>query len=402
MSTASGSSPLRVIVVGGGIGGFTTALALARRGISVDVLERAPEFKEIGAGLQVGPNAGRLLRELGVFDAVLGRAVLPSRFVIIDVYSGNELHSADFTGLTERYGAPYTVMHRHDLLTALMDAAAETGLVRATPGKEVIGVDQDGQRATVWCADGTTYEADVLLGADGLNSVVRRQVLDVAPPLTSDYVIYRGPGPRPEGIEDAVMLYTGDGMHMMQYPMAGGDMINRVVSFRSTRGAPGSEEWGTPAELFERFASACEPVREALKSLDLETRWVQYDREPQAGWAQGRIALLGDAAHPMRQYLAQGAGQAMEDAVVLASVLAENGDDVHTALKSYEEQRYPRATAVQVNTRFFGEFTHLGGVEAVVRNRLLDLLGDEHEFVEWLWGDGTVAPPMPPASVQLY
>lgn len=394
----------RVLVVGGGIGGFTTALALAQRGMDVQILERAPKFTEIGAGLQLGPNAGRVLSDLGVFDAVLRRAVLPSRFAIMDVYSGNELYHATLGDtIRQRYGAPYTVMHRHDLLTALMDGAKSTGRVQTVPGTEVVDLSQDEDSVTVSCADGTTYTADVLVGADGLNSIIRRKVLDDSEPLVSDYVIYRGPGPRLESIEDAVMLYTGDGMHMMQYPIAGGEMVNRVVSFRSTEGAPGSDTWGTPEELFDRFSGACDHVQLALKTLDLEKKWVQFDRKPLAGWTKGRVALLGDAAHPMRQYLAQGAGQSMEDAVALADALCEQPQNIPGALMQYEETRYPRATAVQTNTRFFGEFTHLGGVEAVVRNYLLGTLPeDNYDMVEWLYGDGSVPPPLPPVSLSLY
>jgi 3-hydroxybenzoate 6-monooxygenase len=394
----------RVTVVGGGIGGFTTALALARRGMDVTVLERAPEFKEIGAGLQLAPNAGKILKGLGVYDAVLATAVRPRRFAIVDVYSGTELYQTALgDALSRRFGAPYVVLHRHDLLTALMEAAKATGRVEAISGKEVVDLAQDAGGVHVTCADGTSHRSDVLLGADGLRSVVRRHILDESDPLTSDYVIYRGPGPRTEDIEDAVMLYTGHGMHMMQYPMQGGTMVNRVVSFRSTRGVPGSDEWGTEEELFERFGGACDHVRRALDSLDLEKKWVQFDRMPQAGWARGRVALLGDAAHAMRQYLAQGAGQAMEDAIAVADALSSTPDEVAHALASYEAARYPRATAVQMNTRFFGEFTHLGGVEAVVRNYLLkSMRSDDYEFVEWLYGDQDVAAPVPPKALALY
>lgn len=395
---------LHVVIVGGGIGGFTAALACARRGLSVQVLERAPEIKEIGAGLQLGPNAGRVLGELGVLDAVLRTAVLPERFVILDVTTGRELFSAELgRPLAGRYGAPYTVLHRGDLLTALVEASLDTGRVVATAGQEVVALEQDPGGVTVTCTDGASYRGDVVIGADGLRSAVRRIVLDDRPPLRSPYVIYRGPGPRPEGIEDAVTLYTGDGMHLMQYPIHGGELLNRVVSFRSVRGEPGSAGWGTPAELFERFADVCDPVREALGCLDLQTRWEQFDREPQAGWAQGRVALLGDAAHPMRQYLAQGAGQAMEDAVALGDALEADPGDVPGALRKYEEMRFERAAAVQRNTRFFGEFVHMGGAGAIVRDHLLGRLArNDYDPVHWLYGTDGAPAPIPPDHLQLY
>ncbi|MFF0106371.1 FAD-dependent oxidoreductase [Streptomyces hirsutus] len=393
-----------VLVIGGGIGGFTTALACARRGMSVHVLERAPEIKEIGAGLQLGPNAGRLLGELGVLDSVLRTAVLPERFVILDAYTGREIYQARFgQALAERFGAPYTVMHRADLLDTLLQGSLATGLVTAFTGKEVVGVEQDARGATVTCADGSTHSADVVIGADGLRSAVRREVLDDSEPAVSRYAIYRGPGPRPEGVEDAVTLYAGDGLHLMQYPIQGGELLNRVASFRSDRGAPGSDTWAPPEELFERFADTCDPVREALHHLDLGKRWEQFDRKPMPGWAQGRVALLGDAAHPMRQYLAQGAGQAMEDAVALAAALADSPDDPVTALKEYEEIRFPRAAAVQRNTRFFGEMVHLGGVGAVLRDfAFSSLTADDYSLAEWLYGTGGAPAPQPPARLDFY
>jgi salicylate hydroxylase len=204
-------------------------------------------------------------------------------------------------------------------------------------------------------------------------------------------------------VEDAVTLYAGDGLHVMQYPIHGGELLNRVASFRSDRGEPGSDTWGTPEELFEKFADACDPVQEALRNLDLGKRWEQFDRRPMAGWAQGRIALLGDAAHPMRQYLAQGAGQAMEDAVALAAALAEAQDDPVTALKEYEEVRFPRASAVQRNTRFFGEMVHLGGVGAVLRDfAFRSLQRDDYTLAEWLYGTVGAPAPQPPARLDVY
>ncbi len=392
------------VVVGGGIGGFGAALALAQKGVKVDVLEQAPEFKEIGAGLQLGPNATRVLRDLGVYEPVLATSTVPERFAIMDVYSGNELYHVTFgDALTERFGTPYIVLHRHDLLSALMDGAKATGLVSAHANKKVTGVDQDADAAWVTCEDGSTFKADLVVGADGIRSQVRKGILDDSDPVPSNYVIYRGPGPRPEGVEDAVKLYTVDGMHLMQYPIAGGTMLNRVLSFKSERGEPGSDTWGTTDELFERFSQACPYIQESLKTLDLEKKWTQFDRIPKQGWANGRVALLGDAAHAMRQYLAQGAGQALEDGYVLAGILADNPGDVAGALAAYETVRYPRTTAVQTNTRFFGEFTHLGGVEAIVRNYLLKALpNDNYDIAEWLYGDGSVPPPMPPAHLNLY
>lgn len=375
-----------VVVVGGGIGGVAAALSLARKGIGVRVLERAPVIEEVGAGLQVGPNAWRALTELGVIDRLEATAVRPNRAVMKDITTGEEITSLDFgPGFVERYGAPYTVMHRADLLSALLAGCEDTELVTLHPGKEVTHVEQNGEYAAVRTSDGYEYRADVVIGADGLRSTVRSLVLDDAPPLVDSYVVYRGPGPAPEGVEKAVTLYVGDGIHYMQYPVRGGEVLNRVASF-VPRAA------GDAEEFLDRFSGTCSHVRHAITEFDLEKRWPLCDREPLSGWAQGRIALLGDAAHPMHQYLAQGACQALEDAIALGEVLDGvdgTSGDVPGALKKYEETRFPRASRVQRVTRLMGELCHLGGVGAALRDHVLaGRSPDDYTHVEWLYAKG--------------
>lgn len=400
----SRSDVTRVLVVGGGIGGVATALACARQGIDVRVLEQAQELSEIGAGLQLGPNGVRTLRSFGVLDAVERTAVPPRRIVLLDVDTDEEIFAINCgEEFVARYGERYTVMHRGDLFAALLDSARATGLVEVLPRKTVVGIDQNDSGATAHCADGTSYTGEVLIGADGLRSYVRQVVIGDGDPLVSDYVVYRGPGPRPDGIEDAVKLYAGHRHHIMQYPIQGGEQLNRVFSFKSTRGAPGSETWGTPEELFETFANASDYVKSALESVDVSKRWLLCDRRPTPGWTQGRVTLLGDAAHAMRQYLAQGAVQAIEDADVLARCLVQRADDVTSALKAYEEIRYPRTTAVQQVTRFWGELSHVGGIARTMRDYTLRQLGDRvYDFFDWLYLANPPAPLQVPDSLGLY
>ncbi len=397
-------SRTQITIVGGGIGGMTTALACALQGIEVRVLEQAQRITEVGAGLQLAPNATRILRHLGVFDDVMATAVMPNRFVIRDVHTGDQLYQAQLgPRVAAHFGSPYILVHRADLLDALLQAALTTGRVEVHTAKRVPSLHQDARAVTIGCDDGTEYRADAVIGADGLRSVLRREILDDSPPSPSTYVLYRGTGLRPTDLEDAISLYIGDHLHLMQYPIQGGTMVNRVVSFSSHRGAPGSDSWGTPEELTERFADTCGPVAAAVDAVDTDRRWLQYDRSPLAGWSRGRVALLGDAAHPMYQYLAQGAGQALEDAVTLATELARAPQDVAGALQAYETVRFPRASAVQRNTRFFGEFTHLGGVAADSRNYLLRRLPqDDYAPVSWLWGDGQAPIPHPSPRTLLY
>ena len=398
----------QILIVGGGIGGVATALACARKGIAVRVLERAPVIAEVGAGLQVGPNAWRALTSLGVIGRLNRSAVLPSRAVMLDVISGEEITSLDFgPEFVLRYGAPYAVMHRGDLLTSLIEGCQATGLVTLEPGKAVVELSQTAGEATVRCADGSSYVAAAVVGADGLRSTVRRYLLDEAAPLASRYVVYRGTIPRPAHAEDAVMLWVGDKIHYIQYPVRGGQVLNQVASFASDRGDPGDDDWGTPAELAERFAGVCDYVQAGMRSLDTGKRWLLHDRRPAAGWAQGRVVLLGDAAHPMQQYLAQGACQALEDAVALGEAVAASPEDLPGALQKFEAVRYPRTTAVQQVTRYFGEICHLGGVPGTLRNHVLGArAATDYRHVDWLYGvhTGDAVPALPrlPAYLNLY
>lgn len=402
VSTAPGAD--RVVIVGCGIGGITAALALAKSGIKVHIYERAEEIHEVGAGLQVGPNAVRILESLGVTRFLTQAVVHPDRAVMRDIRSGDELFSIDFgQGFRERYGAPYEVIHRGDLLSSLLRAVAQTGLVSITPGKELIGLDQDADGVTASFGDGTTARAELLVGADGIRSRVRRILGDDEPPLASTYAIYRGTFPRTDDIENAVTLQVGFEHHVMYYPIRGGAMVNLVCSFKSVADAPGEDGWGTIDELDDRFSEANPVVRRAIGRLDRSKRWTQFDRAPQAGWRDGRVVLIGDAAHPTHQYFAQGACQAMEDGVELAALLAR-ADDLAEDLDLFELARFPRTTAVQRGSRFWGEWSHVGGADAVHRDLVLRAAQPRiHDYLDWLYGtDRTVPIPGIPDSKDAY
>lgn len=394
------SSDHEILIVGCGIGGATAALALGRAGFPVRVLERAPVIAEVGAGLQVGPNAMRILRDLGVREHLAQKEVLPDRAVMRDVNTDEEVISFDFgEDFRSRYEEPYAVMHRGDLLAGLMKAAEATGNVTILPGQTVDAIDDIGDLVRVTTAEGAIHEGRAVIGADGIRSRVRRHVIDGEVPLASQYVIYRGTIPRTDDVENAVTLRTGPHHHVMHYPIRGGSEVNVVVSFRSTRGPVGSESWGTAAELDEAFASASDFVKGLLAKIDRSHKWVQFDRAPQAGWSKGNIVLTGDAAHPTHQYLAQGAGQAMEDAVALAAVLTESPDDIPAAWREFEKRRFDRASAVQRGSRFWGELSHVSGAEADQRDALLRTVAPEdRRFIDWIYTteDGVPLPVIPP------
>lgn len=400
--TSAERGAARVAVIGCGIGGISTALALARRGISVAVHERAPEIGEVGAGLQVGPNAGRILADLGVLDYLRVQAVLPERAVMKDIESGAEIIAIPLDVFPERYGAPYRVMHRGDLLSALLRAAQDTGLVSIHPGKELTDIRQSTTSATAVFADGTTTTAEVVIGADGIRSRVRQILGDDSPPLASNYVIYRGTFPKTDEFENAVTLQTGPHHHVMHYPIRGGEEMNLVCSFRSERGPVGSDAWGTVEELDAAFANANPVVRSAISHLDRSKKWVQFDRAPKPGWSDGRVLMVGDAAHAAHQYFAQGACQALEDAVVLAD-LAADADDIAAAFPDFESIRYPRTTAVQRGSRFWGELTHVERAEAAERDALLASIGDRGlDYLDWLYGEAPLPIPAIPDSRDVY
>jgi salicylate hydroxylase len=367
-----------VLIAGGGIGGLCAALSLARRGFEVTVLERSPEFGEIGAGLQLAPNATRVLRSLGLLDAVLEVGVLPDRLVLADVITDDELTALDVTGFDEQFGGPYVVAHRGDVLSILLQACMADASVRLLTNKTVVRVvEPDARTVRAECADGTSYDGDALVGADGLHSTVRK-LIDDSKPVFSGYVAYRGAVPidRVPARSDShdVVAFLGHGRHFVQYPLRSGSFYNQVAVFRSARYFAGEPNWGTPDELEIAFESSSPRIRTALSAIERGMSWPMYDREPLTWWAHGRSVLLGDAAHPMLQYLAQGACQAIQDADCLACSLAdavESGRDVIEGFTEYQHHRIGPTKRTQQNARVWGDIWHTDGLAETLRNAYL-------------------------------
>ena len=385
-----------ILVVGGGIGGLTAALALARDGHRVRVLEKAAQFAELGAGLQLAPNATRVLAGLGVLGRVLEAGVRPRRLLLRSALTADELTALDLgEPFLARYGAPYVVMHRSDLLAILYDACLAAG-VGLQAGKDVVAVTGDDGAAAAECADGTSYRGAALIAADGLHSGIRA-LFSADQPVCSGFAAYRGTARIDEVTArselDEVVAWIGPDLHFVQYPLRAGQIYNQVAVFRSRRYAadPGlaDGEWGGPGELDEAFGACCAQVREATGFLWRDRWWPMYDREPLAGWTRGRIALLGDAAHPMLQYLAQGACQAIEDADALARALAACPGPQLTgkALAGYQAERAPHAARVQRTARTWGDIWHVGGVGALLRDELFRRRpADDYSYTDWLYG----------------
>ena len=393
----SGTNDVDVIVVGGGIGGLGNAFALASSGLSVRVLERAAEFAEVGAGLQMAPNATRVLREWGLLEEVIDAGVLPERMVYRDAVTGGELTHLDLGGpFVERYGAPYVVIHRSDLLDILAGACRRIG-VDLVPNSAVVDARTAPDSAEVSLESGATMRADAVIGADGLRSTLRRHFSDDEP-VPAGYVAYRGAF----AVEDLtvaldesamtdVVVYLGVGCHLVQYPLRRGEMFNTVAVFRSPSFHRGEKVWGGVEELDEAFAGSCPEVRRGITSLWRDRCWPMYDRLPIPEWVDGRLALTGDAAHPMLQYLAQGACQALEDAATLSTEVtkqaAAGAPDWPAALSSYASLRTGRTARVQTTARFWGELWHVDGMGRTLRNELLlnrDI--QDYQYVDWLYG----------------
>jgi len=397
MGEGTTGSAREIVVVGGGIGGLTTALALARDGRTVRVLERAERFAEVGAGLQLAPNATGILRRLGVLDAVLDVGVAPARIVVADARTGEGLVSADLGDRFLRtFGSPYLVVHRGDLLDVLLQAARSAGVVLEN-GKAVVRTETVGGETRVVCSDGSEYAARAVIAADGLRSRLREAIHGASEPIASGYVAYRGALPieqveRPHDL-DTVISWVGPGLHLVQYPIRRGDLYNQVAVFKSPSFATGNPDWGGPDELDAAFSGMCPAVRVALPALQRNFRWPTFDREPVDTWVDGRTALLGDAAHAMLQYLAQGACQAIEDAATLAQQFAAHdgatADDggVDRALAAYQRIRAPRTARVQRSARVWGDIWHIDGTGALLRNELFrGITDDDYSYADWLWG----------------
>lgn len=351
-----------VIVVGGGIGGLAAALGVVEAGKTVAVLEQAPQFGEVGAGIQLGPNAMAVLDRFGLVDEINKLAVFPKRLVLKDVYTGEELTALDLgEEFQERYGQPYIVMHRSDLHRVLLEACQKSNKITLFNDQAIQSADENESGVLVTNQRGETFAAEALIGADGLKSNIRKLFSDDEP-ICSEYVAYRGTIPINEISSDNnlddVIMWIGPNLHLVQYPVRRGELYNQVVVFKSFEYKEGSDDWGTPDEMDKRF-EGCHPlVVNALSFIQRQIRWPMYDRLPINNWTKGNITLLGDAAHPMLQYLAQGGCQALEDAACMADELLKNDGDYATIFQKYQEQRIPRTAKVQTNARTWGEIIH--------------------------------------------
>ncbi|GGG23419.1 salicylate hydroxylase [Caldovatus sediminis] len=380
-----------VLVVGGGIGGLGAALALARAGQPVHLVEKARRFGEVGAGIQLGPNVFAMFDRLGVRAAVEETAVRPEALVMRCALRGHEIVRIPLgERFAARFGQPYAVTHRADLHAALLAACrAQPGIVLET-GRAAAGFAQDADGVTLRLEGGAALRGRALVGADGLWSRIRAQVMGDGAPDVSGHIAYRAVLPMdrvPPGIaRREVVLWAGPRIHLVHYPLRRGGLMNLVAVFHSDHYSEGWDQQGDPALLWRHFEGTRPEVRAMLRRIETWRYWVLCDREPRRGWTKGRVTLLGDAAHPMLQYLAQGAAMSLEDAVCLADQFRAHGGDAAAAFAAYEEARVLRTARVQLTARFYGEIYHAAGVKAELRDQMLGGGGEgAWDGMAWLY-----------------
>jgi len=386
------------LIAGAGIGGLTAALALARRGLRVTLFDQMEKLVEAGAGIQLAPNAARVLIALGLTERLKPSIVQPSAIRLRSGRSGREIATMPLDAATlERYGAPYWVIHRADLHKALIEAVAGEPQIALMLGATVgsFTIDTIGVRATVHRGRATRAKADyggaALICADGLWSHLRAPLGDRTAPRFAGRGAFRAIVPAaqlsPQDREPVINMWIGPNGHLVHYPVRAGAAVN-IVAVCGDRWQ--SSAWNTGAasdEVLEQFpAPAWAPAaRHLLAAPERWQKWALYDREPSTSWGRGPVTFLGDAAHPMLPFLAQGASMAIEDAAVLARELARWPGDRSAALRNYETARRPRTARVQRASRRSDFHFHLRRPAAFVRDTALRALGGERLLAQYDW-----------------
>jgi 2-polyprenyl-6-methoxyphenol hydroxylase-like FAD-dependent oxidoreductase len=394
-----------ILIAGGGLGGLTTALALARRGRRTRVLEGAPEFGAIGYGIQFGPNIFHVLDRIGLSDAVMAKADEPPALLMRDAGTGAEVVRIP-TGASfrARFKHPYIIVHRIDLHLALLDACKRMAEIELVSDAMVTGFEDRGNEVAVTTADGRGFTGAALIGADGLRSFVRARLINDGEPRPIGYVAHRTIVPMAELAADVqrehVVLWSGPGFHIVHYPLRHGTLFNIVAVFKTSTHAEKGAAASYRAELAHTYREAHPAMRALLAMMDLERRWQVGDRDPIRHWHKGRVVLIGDAAHPPLQSFAQGACMAIEDGLCLGELIHFAEGDFAAAFRRFEAARLLRTARLQLESRALWEFYHAGGIARDVRNATTADWSEEHVFncLAWLY-DGFALPAEPGASL---
>jgi salicylate hydroxylase len=388
----SNKQALPVLVAGGGIGGLAAALALVRQGFSVKVFEQSPEIGEIGAGIQLGPNAFHAFDALGVGEQARSKAVYTDYMVMHDAIDEQQVgYIPTGEAFRQRFGNPYAVIHRADAHMALYDGVKASDQVSFLTSTRIVRTEQNADSVTVHDQHGNAHQGQALIGADGVKSVVREQYVG-DPARVTGHVVYRAVVEKSEFPADlqwnAASIWVGPNCHLVHYPLRGGEQYNVVVTFHSRN----IEEWGVTdgsrEEVLSYFEGICPKARQLIDLPKSWRRWATADRDPIGQWSYGRVTLLGDAAHPTTQYMAQGGCMAMEDAVTLGEALRATGKDSMRAFDLYQRSRVARTARIVLSAREMGRLFHAKDVERLVRNDLWRGRTPErfYDALEWLYG----------------
>ena len=386
-----GASPF--LISGGGIGGLIAAYALARQGFPVRLFEQSAEFREVGAGIQLGPNIFRVLEKVGLKDAVLADAHRPPAQEMRDALTGKLIANIPLGAeFVERFGQPYAVTHRADIHATFLKACQSSNLITLENSRKVDGYEDHGDRITVTLEDGERAEGRALIACDGMWSKTRERIVGDGAPRVSGHIAYRGVLKRSEVPDDLwrpdVVLWAGPRTHFVQYPLRRGELYNLVAVFHSDHYEEGWNAEGAKDVMWQHFKMQVPQVTRMLERIATWRMWVLCDREPVKTWSANLVVLLGDAAHPMLQYLAQGACMATEDAVVLAEKVAAQPDNLPAAFAAYTQERYLRTARTQIMARVYGEFYHARGVTAELRDVAVGgrTTQQAYDGIAWLYG----------------
>jgi salicylate hydroxylase len=387
----------QVLIAGGGIGGLAAALACAQRDVPVQLLERTAQFAEVGAGIQIGPNVTRILQAWGLGAALAQVAAFPKQLQARDAQTGQVLGTLPLGDRAQAlYGAPYATLHRADLHGLLHRAAQGRG-VDILMGQTLVDWRETQDVLEARTEGGQALKASALIGADGVWSAVRQQLLDDKPPRFTGHLAYRALVSQTELPahlrSDQVTVWMGPRLHVVHYPVRSGQWLNVVAIVHGAQ-PDQAQDWdhaGHTQALMKAMGAVGPDLHERLASVPAWRQWAVHDRTPLSSasqMAQGRVVLLGDAAHPMRPYLAQGAGMAIEDAQVLAQCLSAGDASVNAQLQAYAAQRWSRNARVQARAIRNGRIFHAHGALALGRNLSMRLLGPQLMDVPWLYSQG--------------
>lgn len=384
---------LPIIIAGAGIGGLTAALAFARFGMRSIVLERAPVIAEIGAGIQLGPNAFHVFNSLGIGEAARSTAVFVDRLTLMDAVTAETICSLELNAeFLARFGNPYAVVHRAELHAMVLRECRASGRVDLRTSADVRSYQRNGSDVVAVLASAEPIRGRALIGADGLWSRIRAQIVGDGSPRVSGHTTYRSVIPfdhMPEAVRwNAMALWAGPKCHIVHYPLSGSKLFNLVVTYHNDAPEPVAGQLALHSEVLLGFEHVHEMAQQIIRTGRDWKKWVLCDREPTSNWTDGNVTLLGDAAHPTMQYLAQGACMAMEDGIMIAAEMAASPEDVEGAFRRYQNRRLLRTARVVLQSRAVGDhILHASGVHGNLRNQMMRAKSqtDLYDVLDWLY-----------------